>query len=207
MVGVVSTEDGMTKVVMDNGDIFYYLPNDIKDISLVEKSKAERKSEKLALKQEKKEMRIQNRAARTKGYFGTVGVSSTLGSTTLRLTTIHGYFNKGFHIGVGVGVGIASFDYVDGDQNWRKVFSADYLSIPVFLHISQELTKTKVAPFIGVNAGYDLGGDMIIYNNLSYLMMVQPLAGLNIKLKKSSLRISGGYDLNYGPVVNFAVKF
>ncbi len=207
LVGVVTTEDGMTKITIDNGDVFYYMPADIKEISEIEKTRAEKENEKQALKQAKKDSRIQNKATRSNGYFGTVGVNSTLGSFTARLTTIHGYFNKGFHIGVGVGIGIHNHMYVEEDWDGKmRAYDYPFISIPAYLHISQELTRTKVAPFIGVNAGFDLGGAME-FSNWTYALIIQPVAGLNIKLKKTALRIGGGYDLYYGPVVNLAVKF
>ncbi len=203
LIGFVSKENGMTKITTEDGDVFYYLEKEIKEIeSLV---KGPTKKEAKDLKKSKKNVR--------KGYFGTVGLSATTGSFTGRLTTIHGYRYKGFHIGLGAGIGYGGgFEYAeyefDGYQYGYKTYQASYISLPVFFHLSQEFCQTKVAPFIEFNGGYDVMAAYMEFCDMSYPYMLQLLFGLNFNFKKkSAFRLAGGYDLMYGPVASLTIKF
>ena len=91
------------------------------------------------------------KGAKKKGYFGTAGAYVSL--FAYRFMTIQGFFYKGFNVGIGAGLGYGETWY------WDEYNDDSYymdLSVPVFLHISQELMRTEVSPYIEVDFGYDL---------------------------------------------------
>ncbi len=203
LIGFISEESGMTKITTEDGDVFYYVERDIKDILSLEPNQNVRKSKK---QKDKKDSVLKNKDNKTSGYFGTVGFSATMGSFTGRLTSIHGYHYKGFHIGAGVGLGFSNFPIYNDSHYQPYADMCQSLSLPIFCHISWEFTQTKVAPFVEINAGCD---PLLVFN-VPYIYqaaIVQFMAGLNFKINKYGLRLSGGYDLWYGPVVNLSFKF
>ncbi len=197
LIGVVSEEDGMTKIVMDNGDVFYYLEKEIKDISPLTNAKV-KKGRNVVTSSQSRNARKQGKSndlsGKTKGYFGMVGTH--IAPFANRFMTIHGYFYKGFSVGLGAGIGYGE------TYCWNGSYEEYYMdiSLPVFLHVSQEFMKTKVSPYIEVDFGYDL----ILENPLLHIM-----AGVDIKARgKQSFRVGGGYDVGYFmPVLSLSYNF
>ncbi len=225
LIGIVSSEDGMTKVVTDNGDVFYYMPNEISNITAL--SKKNRSKTSGYFSSPPKRVKKTSRQSKTQGYFGTIGIDAAFGSFVSRVTTIQGYFNKGFRIGLGLGVGVASFkhiSYFPQNSSWGADYIVNksndfyespieciedetYFSMPLFLHVSQELSRTEVSPYIAFNGGYDYFNGIIIDSDVDGVFIVQFIAGVDIKLNQASFRIGGGYDLWHGPMVNVNFKF
>ncbi len=140
----------------------------------------ERKTEKSKKRQELKE---------NTGYFGTVENITSVTYFTSGAYTVQGVHFGRFAMGIGAG-----FRYI------KYVSFTDY-GLPIYAHMSCEFMKTKVSPYIAVNAGYDV---------LDPLMFIQFSAGVDIgfgKKSSSGMRLGAGYDLKDGFIINVAIRF
>lgn len=128
----------------------------------------------------------QHRACDTEcGYFGVVNfgyeIAVNNGDDRIKLDVVNGYrIIPEFSVGAGVGVKY----YID----------ADVVTIPLYAHLRTDLLRTKVTPFIALNAGYNISTHSYVKGGA----LVEPAVGVGIRLNnRKQLNVSLGYSLNY----------
>lgn len=135
------------------GDTFYYRMDEVARIEMG--------------KQEKNKVREARGLGNFKGYRGIVDISYSAGAgdahahsatpgTSLHqhqmtVSSIHGYnFGSHLYIGIGVGVSFSSLMYANNEIR-------EHIDVPVFIHLRSALLKgRRVAPFVALNAGYNI---------------------------------------------------
>lgn len=119
-----------------------------------------------------------------RGYFGVINFGYEIGvgggDDRIKLDVVNGYrVIPEFSVGAGVGVKY----YID----------ADVVTIPLYAHLRTDLLRTKVTPFIALNAGYNISTNDYIKGGA----LVEPSVGVGIRLNNSKqLNVSLGYSLN-----------
>lgn len=119
-----------------------------------------------------------------RGYFGVINFGYEIGvgggDDRIKLDVVNGYrVIPEFSVGAGVGVKY----YID----------ADVVTIPLYAHLRTDLLRTKVTPFIALNAGYNISTNDYIKGGA----LVEPSIGVGIRLNNSKqLNVSLGYSLN-----------
>lgn len=128
----------------------------------------------------------QHRACDTeRGYFGVVNFGYEIGvgdgDGRVKLDVVNGYrILPEFSIGAGVGV--------------KYYIQANIVTIPLYAHLRTDLLRTKVTPFIALNAGYNISTNDYIKGGA----LVEPSIGVGIRSNNGGqVNISLGYSINY----------
>lgn len=67
--------------------------------------------------------------------------------------------NEHFRIGAGIGINYVNLFYEDAEIINHKYFDAYFesaMTIPIFANIKVNFTKTKISPYLGIDAGYNV---------------------------------------------------
>ena len=119
-----------------------------------------------------------------RGYFGVINFGYEIGvgggDDRIKLDVVNGYrVLPEFSVGAGVGVKY----YID----------ADVVTIPLYAHLRTDLLRTKVTPFIALNAGYNISTHSYVEGGA----LVEPSVGVGLRLNnRKQLNVSFGYSLN-----------
>lgn len=134
-------------------------------------------------------------SAQSKGYEKSIEFGGGIGLDKLSkysigISMVNGYrFNNYLYVGVGTGFKYTDALYYSSSslRDYYESFDGKYL-IPLYARIKANLTKTKVSPFLVVDAGYTFDVGQNENKNIEGLM-IEPAFGIDFKLNEEKISL------------------